>query len=148
MTPARSACLQGAGGIWLKTAAHMVLTPAERELWYALPESGPQREEWLLGYITAKDVARQWVLEKHGIELAPIDIEIRKNAEGKLYPHSNFAAGINFPKLSIMYRQGHAAACISCEPDGLGDTELERIALEVIQLQCGFEAPKQRSPGL
>lgn len=135
MTPARGACLIGAGGIWMKAAAHMVLTSAEREIWYSLPEYGSSREEWLLRHITAKDAARQWALEKHSLALAPIDLEIRTGAEGKPYLHSDFAGGITFPALSMMHNKGHSAACIAHEPDGLGDTDLERLASEVIEQQ-------------
>src|SRR3546814_14460580 len=41
--------LDEAGTIWKRMLAHMMLSRAERQQFYALPAQGPRREEWLMG---------------------------------------------------------------------------------------------------
>ncbi|MBD0326222.1 MAG: polyketide synthase dehydratase domain-containing protein, partial [Pyrinomonadaceae bacterium] len=52
--------LEESGGLWKRVLAHLVLSAEERDEWYALPEKGVRRTEWLMGRAAAKDAVRQW----------------------------------------------------------------------------------------
>src|SRR3546814_13753004 len=65
--------LDEAGTIWKRMLAHMMLSRAERQQFYALPAQGPRREEWLMGRLAAKDAARDWYRLNAGVELTPAD---------------------------------------------------------------------------
>jgi malonyl CoA-acyl carrier protein transacylase/phosphopantetheinyl transferase len=78
----RAGLLDEGGGIWKRALAHVTLSAAERAAWYALPETGRRREEWLLGRIAAKDAVRQWAAER-GLHLSPQEIDVLPDARGK-----------------------------------------------------------------
>ncbi len=104
--------LDDSWGIWKRVLAHMMLNKNEREHWYSLPEAGPQRSDWLLGRIAAKDVVRQWAKETLGIQLAPVDIEIKTTEMGKPYGHC-LPASNPIPDISISHSHNNTVAVLS-----------------------------------
>ncbi|MBX2862097.1 MAG: polyketide synthase dehydratase domain-containing protein [Leptolyngbyaceae cyanobacterium MAG.088] len=105
------------GSICPRALVHLMLMPQEREFWYALPETGSRRIDWLLGRIAAKDVVRQWASESLGVNLAPIDVGIFSNDDGKPVIYcpqlqSRFA----LPNVSLIYQESEAVAVL--EPPG------------------------------
>lgn len=72
--------LSDGGHIWQRVLAHLMLTPAEKQYWYALPETA--KNHWLLGHAAAKDALREWLQQQQPAPalaqpLAPIDIELQ-----------------------------------------------------------------------
>src|SRR3546814_14446832 len=74
--------LDEAGTIWKRMLAHMMLSRAERQQFYALPAQGPRREEWLMGRLAAKDAARDWYRLHAGVDLTPADVAIHRDSQG------------------------------------------------------------------
>jgi phosphopantetheinyl transferase len=79
----REAYLERGWGIWKRVLAHLTLSRRERAAWHALPAQGERRTEWLLGRIAAKDAVRQWARERHALDIAPADIEVLPDAQGR-----------------------------------------------------------------
>lgn len=79
--------LESARGVWKQALAHIVLSPKEREVWYAFPAKGPRRLDWLLGRLTAKETIRYWARTKYGIKILPRNIEILADKYGKPVVH-------------------------------------------------------------
>lgn len=117
--------LDASWGIWKRMLAHLMLSPAEREIWYALPEAGPRRTDWLLGRIAAKDALRQWADQYLGLSLAPVDVEIRTTPTGQPYAHCDLLDQQPLPALSISHSQGYAVAALVPSGQALG-VDLER----------------------
>lgn len=117
------------GGIWGRGLAHMVLNAAERAQWYALPATGPRREEWLMGRIAAKEAARDWARTRLQLELASADIEIGNDARGRPFVRIAAAAQAQMPEVSISHSHGWAAAVVA-DPGlavGLDYQPLQRV---------------------
>ncbi|NKF21412.1 type I polyketide synthase [Solimonas marina] len=106
MPPFDEGFLDQGFAIWKRVLAHMALDDAELRAFYALPASGPRREEWLMGRIAAKDAARRWA-QSQGVALAAADIGVDSDALGA--PHLRIAAlpGQAPPSVSI----SHSARC-------------------------------------
>jgi Polyketide synthase dehydratase len=65
-----------ASGTWSRVLAPLVLGRAERAEWHALAGTAEQRREWLLRRVAAKDAVRLLLAERHGVRLAPADVEL------------------------------------------------------------------------
>jgi acyl carrier protein len=74
------------GGVWQRALAHTVLGRHERELWHAHRGPEPRRVEWLLGRTAAKAALRAWLAKHHGLRLAPADLELIPDADGRPVP--------------------------------------------------------------
>ncbi|MCB1700649.1 MAG: polyketide synthase dehydratase domain-containing protein [Halioglobus sp.] len=118
--------LEDAWAIWKRVLAHIMLNSNERAVWYALPEHGPRRTDWLLGRIAAKDAVRQWAIQQHGIALAPADIEIRANAQGKPLVDCPALGAVGVPEVSITHNSYAAVATASESVKHLG-IDVERL---------------------
>lgn len=111
----REAYLEQGWGIWRRVLAHLTLSRQERAHWYALPETGPRRTEWLLGRIAAKDAVRQWAEERHGLRLAPADIEILPDSLNRPLVHCAALASGIAPVVSITHT-GTAVVAAAADP--------------------------------
>ena len=120
-------------GIWKRVLAHMLLSRREREIFAALPKQGPRREEWLMGRIAAKDAVRIWAQRSAGVALAPADIEIINNAEGRPEVLCRAVNG-PMPAISISHSARHAVAALTAAGGGVGiDLQsLNRIDVEAL----------------
>ncbi|MEC4982592.1 MAG: beta-ketoacyl synthase N-terminal-like domain-containing protein [Oscillatoria sp. PMC 1068.18] len=119
--------LEDSWHIWQRVLAHLVLNQPEREFWYNLPEKGSRRTEWLLGRIAAKDALRQWGQENYQIDLAPVDIEILPDREGKaIATCPELAAFTSLPDVSITHSCGYVVAAVASPPTRLG-IDLQRL---------------------
>ncbi len=71
------------GAVWQKVLAMLILGRRERLAWYSLSLSPSNRVGWLLERLAAKDAARAWLRERHGIELAPADVALELERPGE-----------------------------------------------------------------
>ena len=128
VAPFPTGFLDDGWSIWKRVLAHLTLTPAEQAIWYKFPEKGIRRTDWLLGRIAAKDALRQWSYQHLGIQLAPVDIEILPNAQGKpiaqcpALTHSpqGVETPIQLPDISISHSDGTAVAAIAQANEQIG----------------------------
>lgn len=120
LEPLPEGMLDEAGTIWKRMLAHMVLSRAERQQFYALPAQGPRREEWLMGRLAAKDAARDWYRINAGVELAPADVEIDNDSHGKPMLRCAAVPQIQPPSLSIAHSRRWAYAVASDSSVALG----------------------------
>jgi len=97
--------------IWLRALAHTALVDEERRAWYALPEQGLRRLEWLLGRIAAKDAVRVWAARNLGAELSPHQLVIRYDERGA--PTACVEGVSPAPRISISHSDGRALAAAS-----------------------------------
>lgn len=102
--------LAGGGGIWGRGLAHMTLDRQERAQFYAIPQAGPRRFEWLLGRIAAKEAARDWFRTRLNMELASADVHIRTGANGRPVIQVDGIAPAALPSVSIAHSRGYAVA--------------------------------------
>ncbi|MDD4102047.1 MAG: polyketide synthase dehydratase domain-containing protein [Kiritimatiellae bacterium] len=72
--------------LWLKTMAHVLLSPQEREEWTEMQGSASRRAEWLFGRAAAKDSVRRFLLKYHQSRWTAADIPIWADDSGK--PHA------------------------------------------------------------
>ncbi|MGQ0620034.1 MAG: beta-ketoacyl synthase N-terminal-like domain-containing protein [Panacagrimonas sp.] len=131
--------LSSGGGLWGRGLAHMTLNRAERARYYALPSSGPRREEWLMGRIAAKEAARDWFLNRHQITLASADVEIDQDANGRPLIRCTALGAAPMPAVSISHSQRWGAAVVA-EPGlsvGLDYQRLDRLRGEEL-IRGGF----------
>ena len=120
LEPLPEGTLDEGGTIWKRMLAHMVLGRAERARFYALPAQGPRREEWLMGRLAAKDAARDWYRLRAGVELAPADIEIDVDSQGKPWLRCPALPQLAPPSLSIAHSRRWAYAVASDASVDLG----------------------------
>lgn len=133
--------LEKSWGIWKRMLAHLMLTQAERDEWYELPDLGVRRTEWLLGRIAAKDTVRQWAWHIHGILLAPVDIQIAVSPSGQPYPVCEVAPNLSLPAISITHSNSHAFAAAVSTGQSIGiDVELRANAPTYANLEDAFSA--------
>ena len=123
----REAYLDQGGGIWKRVLAHLTLSRRERGRWYELPKQGERQTEWLLGRVAAKDAVRQWVRERHGIEIAPADIEILPDQFGRPVVECPALQGRAVPAVSISHDRA-AVLGIAAEAD-------ERVGIDHANLR-------------
>lgn len=133
MEPFRPHFLDEGGAIWKRMLAHMVLSQAERRQFYALPATGPRREEWLMGRIAAKEAVRDWAARR-GLALAAADIEIATDAQGAPHVVCPALAGQQLPQLSISHSRRWAVAALgpADEAIGLDYQRMEQIDAEAL----------------
>jgi phosphopantetheinyl transferase len=146
---------EGYGGIWMQVLAQAILSRREREVWKQMEATTKRRKDWLLGRIVAKDALRQTLAER-GLALAPADIEIMADANGKPVVQGMWtsAAG-GAPALSLSHTEGMAVALVGSGPGGLGvDVEpLERLdewqyhAVFTVEEQALLAAVGEQSAG-
>jgi 4'-phosphopantetheinyl transferase EntD len=99
------------GGVWQRALARAVLGRQERERWQALRVPEPRRVEWLLGRVVAKAALRAWLEKHHGLKLAPADLEILPDANGRPVPSGAWTRGLpHVPVLSLAHANGIAVA--------------------------------------
>ncbi|SEQ95788.1 Acyl transferase domain-containing protein [Solimonas aquatica] len=120
LEPLPEGTLDEGGTIWKRMFAHMVLSRAERELFYALPAQGPRREEWLMGRLAAKDAVRDWYAQRGHADLAPADVEILSDAQGRPYVRCALAAPLAAPAVSLAHSQRWAGAVAADASVSLG----------------------------
>jgi acyl transferase domain-containing protein/phosphopantetheinyl transferase len=128
-------------GIWKRMLAHLMLTQAERDEWYILPEAGVRRTEWLLGRISAKDAVRQWAWQIHGVSLAPVDVQIAASPSGQPYVVCSLLSGVPLPAVSISHSEGHAFGAVVPTGQAIGiDVELRSSSPSPAALEDAFSA--------
>jgi phosphopantetheinyl transferase len=99
--------------IWMRVLAYVVLNASERQQFYALPASGPRREEWLMGRIAAKEALREWARRSTGRSLASADFEILADANGRPYAQCALMPGVALPSISISHTARSAAVALA-----------------------------------
>ncbi len=114
--------------IWMRVLAYMVLGPAERQQFYALPPTGTRREEWLLGRIAAKEALREWVKESLGRLLATADFEIVTEAQGRPFARSALLPDVTLPAISISHAQRAAAAVLTTAAGHSVGVDFQQVA--------------------
>ncbi len=72
--------------LWLKTLAHVLLSPEEREEWMEMQGAASRRAEWLFGRAAAKDSVRRFLLRYHQSRWTAADIPVWADDSGK--PHA------------------------------------------------------------
>ncbi len=125
------------GGLWQRALAHIALGSRERELWQKLRTPEPRRLEWLLGRVAAKDALRVFLAERHGIRLAPADVEILPDENGRPVPAGAWTSQVGrAPILSLSHAGGVAVAVVGdgAAAAGVG-VDLEQAG----RLQSGAE---------
>ncbi|MGH8516545.1 MAG: acyltransferase domain-containing protein, partial [Panacagrimonas sp.] len=133
LLPLPAGLLEDGGGIWMRVVAHMCLSADELRDFAQLPARGPRREEWLIGRLVVKDAARDWYHRRNGIQLAPADVEILADAQGRPFVRCR-AAAIAPPAVSLTHSRGHACA-IAGDPGlnlGLDYQRLENLRLDAL----------------
>ncbi len=119
MEPFAQHFLDEGGAIWKRMLAHMVLNQSERRQFYALPVTGPRREEWLMGRIAAKEAVREWASAK-GVEVADADIEIANDVQGAPQIICPALQNLAIPRLSISHSRHWAVAAVVPSGQSLG----------------------------
>jgi acyl transferase domain-containing protein/phosphopantetheinyl transferase len=82
VTSFRSELLLGHGGIWMRALARQIFSERELDSWRAMPAADARKVAHLLGRVAAKDAVRRLMLEAHGLQLCPGDIEIASEPGG------------------------------------------------------------------
>jgi len=119
-------CLAAGQGIWERVLAHLVLGPAERAAWHARTQGGRARTTWLLGRVAAKDAVRRLLERRYGLRVAPADVEIDADPQGRPVVRGAWAARLaRVPAVSIAHIQGLAVAV--AVPDGAVGVDVERL---------------------
>ncbi len=72
--------------LWLKTLAHVVLSPVEREEWLEMQGATNRRVEWLFGRAAAKEATRRFLIKHHQARWTNADIPIWPDDSGKPHP--------------------------------------------------------------
>ena len=99
--------LHAHGRMWQYALAHLALSRRERDAWRALPDLDKRRIEWLLVRIAAKDAARQFLKERHGLELSLPDVEVETDANGRPHLAGPWAGDVTpLPAISLSHSQG------------------------------------------
>jgi 4'-phosphopantetheinyl transferase EntD len=97
--------------IWQDVLAHLVLSRDERA---SAPAGATERrrKHWLSGRIAAKDAVRHLVAAQHGHLVAPADVEILDDADGRPWVVGAIldVLGVHAPVLSLAHIDGAAVA--------------------------------------
>jgi phosphopantetheinyl transferase len=129
--------LQANHGIWGEMLAHLILGRRERAQWHAISQVPKRRYEWLLGRVAAKDALRRLLQRHAGIALAPADIEIVPDAQGRPQVFGAWRDRLGVaPVVSIAHSGGVAAALAAIDSRVLVGIDIERVTTE----RDGFEA--------
>jgi phosphopantetheinyl transferase len=111
--------LDEGGAIWKRVLAHLLLAKTELEQFYKLADGSGRRTEWLLGRIAAKELVRRWAIEYRQVHLAPADIAIENDANGKPHAVLPSIAG-EIPDISISHHNGAAVAALAGPGQSVG----------------------------
>ncbi|TJY56719.1 acyltransferase domain-containing protein [Sinimarinibacterium sp. CAU 1509] len=143
MEPFPQHFLDEGGAIWKRMLAHMLLSHAERRSFYALPQTGPRREEWLMGRAAAKDVVRDWAASL-GVSLCAADIEIANDADGAPRIVCPALHGHALPTLSISHSRYWAVAALAPAGTMLGLDYQRLEGIDVGHLSTGGLSEAER----
>jgi acyl transferase domain-containing protein/phosphopantetheinyl transferase len=100
-----------AAAFWVKVWSRLVLSHQERQAFHRLGGSEERQAEWLLGRIVAKDAVRSFLKARHGLTVAPADIEIVKDQYGRPEPRGYWLQGLDFlPAMSLSHSAQFAIA--------------------------------------
>lgn len=134
MAPFEANFLDEGGAIWKRMLAHMVLGRRERAQFYALPGSGPRREEWLMGRIAAKEALREWAAATQGLNLASADLELIPDADGRPRAECPLRPDLRLPALSISHSRRWAVAALGdpAQPLGLDYQRSEGLSADLL----------------
>lgn len=72
--------------LWLKSLAHVLLSPKELEEWFEMQGATARRVEWLFGRAVAKDATRRYLKKFHQARWTAADISIWPDDQGKPHP--------------------------------------------------------------
>jgi phosphopantetheine--protein transferase-like protein len=122
---------------WKRVFAHLVLNPREREVFRTLGSSDKRQIHWLLGRVVAKDAVRNFLKEKHNLQLGPADIEIGQDNHGRPIAQGRWIEKAEFaPALSLSHTRGATVAAVGQTPlRGAIGVDIEQIRL----IEQGFE---------
>jgi len=128
--------LEANGGIWQKVLASIVLSRREREIWNGMDAVSKRRRDWLLGRAVAKDAVRELVRRRFGLGLAPADVEILADENGRPEVRGAWATRLGVvPAVSISHSNGVAVALCALAPDHLIGIDIESVS----RRRPGFE---------
>ncbi|MCB9152616.1 MAG: polyketide synthase dehydratase domain-containing protein [Caldilineae bacterium] len=98
-------------GLWEKTLAHLVLTPAERLVWRGMTGADSRRIDWLLGRVAAKEALATYLHDVYNRHLKAADIEISTDERGSPYVTGDWLPKMAQPiALTIAHTRGVAVA--------------------------------------
>lgn len=98
-------------GLWEKTLAHLVLTPAERQVWRSMTGADRRRIDWLLGRVAAKESLATYLHDMYNLHLKTADIEISTDERGSPYVTGDWLPQMTQPiALTIAHAGGVAVA--------------------------------------
>ncbi|WP_299676727.1 acyltransferase domain-containing protein [uncultured Dokdonia sp.] len=137
--------LDQGGEVWLRALAHMMLSQKEKDTWYAFPEKGNRRKEWLLGRVVAKEVVRTYADQHYFLALSPRDIEITTSELGKPLVHCPALENVGtIPNISISHSLSTAIAAITPQEMLIGiDIELIHKKEEDYNVNLVFDAQEK-----
>jgi acyl transferase domain-containing protein/phosphopantetheinyl transferase len=128
--------LEANGGIWQKVLASLVLSRRERGFWRAMDAASKRRRDWLLGRAAAKDAVRELVHRRFGLALAPADVEIMADENGRPEVRGAWATRLGVvPAVSISHSNGVAAALCALARGHLVGIDIESVS----RRRPGFE---------
>lgn len=98
-------------GLWEKTLAYLVLTPAERQVWRAMTGADRRRIDWLLGRVAAKEALAEFLEDVYNLPLKAADIAISTDERGSPYVAGDWLPQMAQPlALTIAHAGGVAVA--------------------------------------
>ena len=130
LVPFEEGFLDQGWGIWKRMLAHMALSRHERQMFYNLPVTGPRREEWLMGRIAVKDAVREWASQRHGLHLAPADVEILTNELGAPSVRCAALQTVGAPHISLAHSRRHAIATAAEVAVGIDYQRIGQVRVE------------------
>ena len=130
LVPFEEGFLDQGWGIWKRMLAHMALSRHERATFYNLPVTGPRREEWLMGRIAVKDAVREWARQRHGLHLAPADVEILTDELGAPSVHCAALQPVGTPHISLAHSRRHAIATAAEVAVGIDYQRIGQVRVE------------------
>ena len=117
------------GALWLRALAYAALSDAERRNWQQLGAAVPKRrEEWLLGRIAAKEAVRDFIAERHGVQLSNADVTVLASATGQPVITGQWSESYTAPLVTIAHTEGVAVA-VAADPaahNGIG-VDIQRV---------------------
>ncbi|WP_348673749.1 beta-ketoacyl synthase N-terminal-like domain-containing protein [uncultured Abyssibacter sp.] len=130
LVPFEEGFLDQGWGIWKRMLAHMALSRHERAAFYNLPLTGPRREEWLMGRIAVKDAVREWAATRHGLHLAPADVEIITDEMGAPSVRCAALQKVGAPMVSVAHSRRYAVATAAEVSVGVDYQRIAQVRLE------------------
>jgi phosphopantetheinyl transferase/acyl carrier protein len=95
--------------MWHAAWARLVLLPSERDAWREVPER--RRANWLAGRLAAKDAVRRLLVERHGLQVCPGDVEIATDEHGAPIARGRWTERVGgAPAVSLTHADGLAVA--------------------------------------